>query len=81
MEKEKYHDLFLYLKDKKYDPSKSEKDRRSIRRKVKNFSHDEHHMYYTKDGLKKQVVTRERLKSVIKLCHEECGSHLGRDKT
>ncbi|VDI09389.1 Hypothetical predicted protein [Mytilus galloprovincialis] len=82
MEQDEFDDIFLYLKENKYVDGKNDSEKRILRRKAKNFllgSHD--NLYYTKDSRKKQVVTKERLKSVLRLCHVDCGSHLGRDKT
>ncbi|CAG2231852.1 unnamed protein product [Mytilus edulis] len=82
MEQDEYDDIFLYLKETKYVDGKNDSEKRILRRKAKNFllgSHD--NLYYIKDSRKKQVVTKERLRSVLRLCHVDCGSHFGRDKT
>ncbi|VDI20112.1 Hypothetical predicted protein [Mytilus galloprovincialis] len=76
-----YDDIFLYLKETKYFYGKNN-DKRILRGKAKNIvlgSHD--NLYYIEDSRKKQVVTHERLISVLRLCNVNCGSHLGRDKT
>lgn len=84
MDNSEYDKILLYLtEDEKYNEGEKESEKRRIRKRAKNFtvSEDGKLLHKSeKDGetVYKTVVTKERRKSAIKLCHK---GHLGRDKT
>lgn len=52
--------------------------KRSLRNRVKDFAiRNEQLFYVNKDGEEKLVITKEKKKSILKLCHEDSGGHLG----
>jgi len=82
MEQEEYQAILNYTNNKSYNQNVSENEKRRIRARSKKFmikEIDGLQYLYTKDA--KAVVTEEKKKNVMSICHIQSGSHLGRDKT
>ena len=57
----------------------NENNKRTLRNRVKDFAIRNEQLFYVhKDGDEKLVITKEKKRSILKLCHEDSGGQLGK---
>jgi hypothetical protein len=82
MDGSEYQQIYNYISSKKYPEKFNENERRTLRRKCQNYKIKMEELYYIyKDNIDKLVVHRDKLYTVLYMCHDESGCHLGVKKT
>ena len=82
MDGSEYRKIYNYISSNKYPEKFNENERRTLRRKCQNYKIKMEELYYIyKDNIDKLVVHRDKLDTVLYMCHDESGCHLGVNKT
>jgi len=87
MDGSEYRQIYNYISSKKYPEKFNENERRPLRRKCQNYKIKMEELYYiykdkkAEENIDKLVVHRDKLDTVLYMCHDESGCHLGVNKT
>ena len=87
MDGSEYRQIYNYISSKKYPEKFNENEKRTLRRKCQNYKIKMEELYYiykdkkAEENIDKLVVHRDKLDTVLYMCHDESGCHLGVNKT
>ena len=87
MDGSEYRKIYNYISSKKYPEKFNENEKRTLRRKCQNYKIKMEELYYiyknkkAEENIDKLVVHRDKLDTVLYMCHDESGCHLGVNKT
>lgn len=87
MDGSEYRQIYNYISSKKYPEKFNENEKRTLRRKCQNYKIKMEELYYiykdkkAEENIDKPVVHRDKLDTVLYMCHDESGCHLGVNKT
>ena len=87
MDGSEYQKIYNYISSNKYPEKFNENEKRTLRRKCQNYKIKMEELYYiykdkkAEENIDKLVVHRDKLDTVLYMCHDESGRHLGVNKT
>jgi hypothetical protein len=87
MDGSEYRKIYNYISSNKYPEKFNENEKRTLRRKCQNYKIKMEGLYYiykdkkAEENIDKLVVHRDKLDTVLYMCHDESGCHLGVNKT
>ena len=87
MDGSEYRKIYNYISSNKYPEKFNENEKRTLRSKCQNYKIKMEELYYiykdkkAEENIDKLVVHRDKLDTVLYMCHDESGRHLGVNKT